>query len=379
MKIVHVIIGLQVGGAELMLLKLLQASDRSRFDPTVIALMAGGEVAERIAALDVPVHHLGLRSIAHTPATLLRLHRLARALRCDLVQGWMYHGNIAASLLARWTPQPPALLWNIRHTLADPSLEKAATRALIRLGGRWSAGVHTVVHNAQVSVAQHAAQGFSRHNAVVIPNGFDTAVFRPDEAAGSALRRELGLPADAVLIGTLGRYHPLKGHADLLRAVTRLKPRTAPVHVLCAGRGLTAADTELSALLGGNEGRVHLLGQRDDPQRFLAGLDVFCLPSHGEGFPNALGEAMACGIPCVATDVGEVPVMLDDLGSVIPVGAPDKLARALDRLLDQEPAERRALGARCRERIVARYGLAAVAARYAELYTVAGATGRSDR
>jgi glycosyltransferase involved in cell wall biosynthesis len=379
MKIVHVIIGLHVGGAELMLLKLLQASDRTRFDPTVIALMDGGEVAERIGALGVPVHHLGLRSIGHTPGTLLRLRRLARALDPDVVQGWMYHGNVAASLLARWTPRAPGLVWNIRHTLADPRQEKAATRALIRLGGRWSGRVHTVVHNAQVSVAQHTAQGFRRENAVVIPNGFDTAVFRPDAGAGLALRRELDLPADAVLVGTLGRYHPVKGHGDFLRAVARLRPRSVPVHVLCAGRGLTAANADLRGLLTGCEGRVHLLGQRDDPQRFLAGLDVFCLPSRGEGFPNALGEAMACGVPCVATDVGEAAVMLEGLSQVVPIAAPAALAQALEHVLDLEPSARRALGARCRERIASRYGLAAVAARYAALYAAVGAAGHGMR
>lgn len=381
MKLVHVIIGLHVGGAELMLLKLLQGLDRSRFDSVVIALTEGGEVSARIAELGVPVHHLGLGSVWHLPVVLRRLHGLARDLAPDAVQGWMYHGNIAASLLARWSPHRPDLIWNIRHTLVDPSLEKPLTRAVIRLGGRWSSGASKVIHNARQSVAQHEDQGFAHGNAVVIPNGFDLDRFRPDATAGPALRAELGLPPESLLVGTLGRWHPLKGQAVFFQALGAVPPTPAPVHYLCAGRGLTADNADVAQLVAatGAADRVHLLGQRDEPQRFLAGLDVFCLPSRGEGFPNALGEAMACGVPCVATAAGEATLMLEGLQDTVPVDSPSDLAAALARMLATAAGQRRELGARGRDRIAERYGLAAITARYAELYTAGQAARKRDR
>ncbi len=370
MKLVHVIIGLHVGGAETMLLKLLQGLDRTRFEPVVVALMDGGEISDQIQALDIPVHHLGMKNLAGAPGTLLKLRRLARELEPDLIQGWMYHGNLAATRLARWAPGDPVLFWNIRHTMTEHAPEKMTTRALIRLGGRWSGQARQVVHNSHLSVGQHEGLGFGCENSLVIPNGFDLEAFRPDADAGSKLRSELGLAADTVLVGTLGRHHPIKGLADFLMALAAMESVPPTAHFLCAGRDVTAQNAELKSLVvqTGFADRVHLLGPRSDAPEFLAGLDLFCLPSRAEGFPNALGEAMACGLPCVATDVGEATIMLEGLCDTVPPNSPAKLAVALDNMLAMPPEGRRALGTQCRERMAERYRLAAIVTLYEDMY-----------
>ena len=285
----------------------------------------------------------------------------------------MYHGNLAATRLAKRAPRHPALYWNIRHTMTEHAREKFLTRALIRLGGRWSGQARKVVHNAQASVAQHEAKGYSRHNALVIPNGFDLEKFKPDTQAGTALRAELGLGPETVLVGTLGRHHPIKGQDDFLAALAQLRTlgtADGAVHFLCAGRGMAPQNGALMALVEktGCAERIHLLDERHDTPHFLAGLDVFCLPSRGEGFPNALGEAMACGVPCVATDVGEATIMLEDLGPTVPPKSPPALAGALREMLALTAADRRALGEKCRQRIADRYLLASITERYQDMY-----------
>jgi glycosyltransferase involved in cell wall biosynthesis len=369
MKVVHVITGLQVGGAETMLYKLLATMDREAFPPTVLSLMAGGEIRPLIEAAGIPVHDLGMKPGLPSVGQVLRMRRLARKLKPDLVQGWMYHGNLIASLLARFAPGPTRLLWNIRHSLPDLRHEKRGTRLVIRLGALGSRGVDRIIYNSAISKQHHARLGYAAGKAEMIPNGFDMDRFRPSPAAAAELRAELGLPRHTLLIGVAGRRHPIKGHDQFLKAAALLQAAGEDCHFVLAGRGVTAEDAVLRELTSGALAtQVHLLGPREDMPSFLAALDLLCVPSLGEGFPNVLGEAMACGVPCVATDVGECRVIVGDTGRIVPPGDPAALSRALAELLRLGPAARADLGQRCRIRIRENYSLEKIAARYADLY-----------
>lgn len=375
MRVMHVIIGLHVGGAEMMLLKLLRHLDRSQFENQVVALTDGGSVADSIRALDIPVHHLGLGGVENAAAVLWRLRKLSRHLAPTVIQGWMYHGNIAATLAARWSPGTPTLYWNIRHSLSDPGREKFLTRRLIELGGRWSDQPCKVLHNSEISIEQHARAGFNRDNALMVPNGFDLEAFAPRDGQRARLRADLGLEADTPLVGTLGRHHPMKGQEDFIRAAAVVAAQFPAAHFVMAGRGVTPETASLGSLVtkSGLTGRVHLIGSQAQPANYLAGLDVFCLSStHGEGFPNVLGEAMACGVPCVTTEVAEAPRIVGQWGEVVPVADPPALAKALGRMLAKDDGSRRELGLAARESIRARYEISDITARYAEIYSAAG-------
>jgi glycosyltransferase involved in cell wall biosynthesis len=365
-----VITDLKVGGAEIMLLKLVEAMDRQRFAPQVASLLTGGELAAPLRAAGVPVHELGARQGSVSPAAAWRLLRLARKLRPTHVQGWMYHGNLAAALVVAVAPGSVRQFWNVRQTLEDIGREAPLTRKVIGLGGRFSGRPEAVIYNAAVSRDQHLALGYRAANARLVPNGFDLDRFRPDPQAPGALRRELGLAPDTRLVGVLARHHPAKGHANFLAAGALLAARRPDLHLLCAGRGVTPENEDLRRDVDRPElaGRIHLLGPRADTPRLLAGLDLLVVPSVWEGFPNVLGEALACGTPCVATDVGESGTILADLGPVVPPNDPPALAAAMDRVLDQPSAAREATGRRGRDRVAERYSLAAVARLYEELY-----------
>lgn len=371
MRVVHVITGLQVGGAESMLVKLLAGMDRDRFDPAVVSLMSGGPNRDALADLGVPVHELGMRSRFPGPGALSRLAGLAGDLDPRVVQGWMYHGNLAATWLASRAPSRNDLYWNIRHSVDDLGDEKALTRLVIRLGARLSNRPAAMVCNSGVSLEQHAALGYRRDGLVMIPNGFDLDRFRPDPGARAAIRAELDVPADAPLVGMVARRHPMKGHADFLQMAALVRAEHPEAFFLLAGRGLEAPDRELADLVaaGGLEDAVRMTGSRPDVPAVMAALDVFVMPSvYGEGFPNVLGEAMACGVPCVTTDVGDAAVVVDDPEAVVARGDAPAMARAVGARLGLGGGERADLARRCRESVRARFALPAICRRYENLY-----------
>lgn len=374
MKVVHVITGLHVGGAESMLFKLLTSMDPERFSSSVISLLPGGETRARIEDAGLPVYDIGMKRGLPTPASIMALRKLARQLRPDVIQGWMYHGNLAGSLMVRFAPGRPRVYWNIRHSVAELRQEKLSTRLAIKLGSRMSGHPEKIICNSSVSLDQHALLGYRLDKGLMIPNGFDAEVFKPSKTARNVLGAELGIPEDALLVGVAARRHPMKGHDEFLQAAGMLKPMDCPVHFLLVGRGVTPADDRLRELADadGLAGRVHLLGQRDDMPGFFAGLDLLCVPSlFGEGFPNVLGEAMACGVPCLATDVGESREIVGSTGLIVAPGDVSELAEGIHVILGGEEEMKQARILACRDRILDNYSLGKIAGLYEDLYSLA--------
>ncbi len=378
-RVLHVISALTVGGAEVMLHSLLSRMDTERFEPLVISLAEGGPMRRRIKELGVPVHDLGMRpGLSATPAVMRRLVRLTRDFRPDVVQGWMYYGNLAAvAAAASCLPRRVPVVWGVHHSLNDLGLEKRSTAAAIRLGARLSTLPKRILYVSGVSASQHEALGYRSDSRVIIPNGFDCDKLRPDAEAYASVRAELGLGPATLLIGSFARYHPMKDHANFLAAASMLVERDPQIRFLLAGRGVDASNKELAARISAPElrGRVYLLGERDDVPRLAAALDVASTSSAwGEAFPIAIGEAMACGVPCVVTDVGDSAWLLGETGRVVPPRDSAALAGAWQDVLRMGKKERVALGARARGRIRYNFSLPEVVRRYEELYAgLAGA------
>jgi glycosyltransferase involved in cell wall biosynthesis len=378
-RIAHVIPALATGGAQAMLAKLLEAGVGGP-DQLVVALRPGGGAWPRVAATGVELHDLGLRPGEISPMALGRLSVLLRRWRPDLVHGWMYHGNLAALLGAGLGARRAAVLWNIRHSLHDLAHEKTGTRAVIRIGAHLSRLVAAVVYNAQVSADQHSTLGYTGRRIEVIPNGFDTDRFRPDPEARARWRARLGLGSGTHLIGHVARYHPMKDHAGLIRAAGQLVSQGRDLFLVMVGEDVTPQNQELSVALraAGIGHRAALLGERSDIPEILAALDVAVLCSAwGEGFPNVLGEAMACGVPCVATDVGDCGRLMAADGALVPPRDGAALAEAMARLLDLPASARGELGAAGRSRIVDEFALPRIAERYTELYRRIALSGRN--
>jgi glycosyltransferase involved in cell wall biosynthesis len=363
-KVVFAVSGLMTGGAEMMLYKLLQHLAPERLQPLVISLGRLGRPAALMARSGVEVIGLGLDvSPLALPRELRRAHDIVRKFQPDLISGWMYHGNLLAWALGRRAGTP--LIWNIRQTL-NLKGEKWQTRRVIRAGALLSKAPRRILYVSRLASEQHAAVGYSQRLCAVVPNGFDLDVFQRDDAHRRRIRAELAVSDSTRVIGHLGRYHPMKDQLGLIAAARRVLAQEDDVLFVLAGAGISD-NPRLAAAVRGNgmQAKIRLLGETDCPQALLSACDLFCLPSAwGEGFPNVVGEAMACELPCVVTQVGEGPAIVGETGLAVDPGDPEALAQALLQLVRLECAERTQLGRLARDRIAQNFSLSRVATLY---------------
>jgi glycosyltransferase involved in cell wall biosynthesis len=339
-------------------------------------------LAAQAAALRVPIFTLGLPQGDWHVAALWRLGRVLRAASPELLQGWMYHGNLTATIGSWMLARRPPVLWNVRHSMHDLALEKPLTRLILRLSSRLSRLPRAIIYNSRLSAAQHARLGFDASRAVVIPNGFDGTHFRPQPEAGARLRRELGIDPARTVIGLIARDHPMKDPGNLVRAAALLQARGRAVHLVVIGRGLDESNRDLCAVVreSGIGAHVSLLGERTDVPALVAGFDIAALCSAwGEGFPNVLGEAMASGVPCVATDVGDCSWVVGPHGTIVPPRQSEAMATALARLIDLGGDARHQLGLAGRARILQQFSLQEVVRQYEALHRSVSAAHASRR
>ncbi len=368
----HVITGLTTGGAEMMLLKLLSENkNKGNWEPIVVSPMDEGTIGPRISELGIPVYCLSMRPPVPNPVRAFYLISITRKFRPQIIQGWMYHGNLMASFARVFLGTPVPVFWNIRQSLEDVASYGQRTAIIIRLGALLSRCPTAIIYNSQTGARGHCAFGYRNGIEVVIPNGIDCQTFHPDEAARRQVRGQLGVDDNAILVGLIARYHPMKDHAGYLRAASLVMQAHPEARFLLAGKGLTSDGPTIMKLIAKLqlEGRIFLLGERSDIPRLTAALDIACSASAwGEGFSNAIAEAMACGAPCVVTDVGDSAQIVAETGLIVPPQEPEELARAISYLIEVGPEHRRRLGAASRRHIQSEFSLSKIAFRYDDLY-----------
>ena len=354
----------------MMLYKLLAETDRTRFEPVVVSLMDSGALRERIEALGVAVHTVGMKPELPTPLDFWRLIRLTRRLRPDLIVGWMYHSCLAVQLASIFSSRRARVLWSIHYSSSSLTDEKWLTALVIKACAFLSRLPSKIIFVSRDGQSKHKPLGFSTENSCVIPNGIDTKTFIPSLEARASLRSELGLADDALIIGMVSRYHPMKDHANFLRAAALLLKTHPETHFLLVGRAVDDANQELRRLIQELKlgHRTHLLGERHDVPRLAAALDVFSLSSYCESFPNVIGEAMACAVPCVVTDVGDAAWIVGDTGRVVPPRDLNALAEAWAEMLNLGMDGRAALGRAALSRVGEYFPVKAVVQHYETLY-----------
>lgn len=376
MNILHVITGLNVGGAETMLAKLLEYQNKAGcgLRNTVVSLAAPGAIADRVRA-QAKLETVAMREGVPSASAAWRLARIARRIDPDLVIGWMHHGNLAASFARSMLGGKRPLIWNVRHSVADIREEKPLTRIVLRLGAALSRSPDAILYNSSVAAMQYEGLGYDPARAMVLPNGFDCDRHRPRDGAHQALRARHGVAPEATLVGMVARLHPMKDTGTLVEAVKRARGQGADIHLLLCGRGMESPPPELARALAGAvpEDRLTLVGQSADLADWMPGLDFLVLPSAwGEGFPNTLAEAMASGVPCITTDVGDSGWIVGETGRVVEPRDAGAMAAALVDLIGMGAEERRRLGEAARTRVVENFALEQVGARITSLYAEIG-------
>lgn len=368
LRVLHVITGLGQGGAESVLFRLATYPEAG-VEHTVISLTDEGIYGERLRAAGVAVRALGMKRGRVTLGGFMELRRLIADARPDAVQTWMYHADLIGGLAARLAGVR-AIAWGIRNSGEHLERSSRSARLVLRACALLSGRVpKAIVCAAQKAAQRHADKGYRRDRLVVISNGYDLSRYTPDAAARARARAEWGVVGDAPVIGCVARWDPLKDHANLLRAVAALvrDGRDAGLRCVLIGRGMTADNPELGALIDrlGLRERLVLAGPSDDVLAAMNGLDLHVLSSCAEGFPNVVAEAMACGVYCVVTDVGDAAYIVGDTGVVVPAEQAEALARGIETALREVAARgRERAGEPARARVLEHFDLARMVQSY---------------
>jgi glycosyltransferase involved in cell wall biosynthesis len=370
MKIVHIIIGLNIGGAELMLKRVIEShSEYSDIQHTVISLTNHGPVGRQLVDSGFSVYSLGISSFLNIPSRFIKLRKLLIQLQPDIVQTWMYHADLLGSLAA-WSSGFSRILWNVRST----DILKGGSKAtiVIRKICAWLSGFLplAIVCAANASRIEHEAVGYTSGKMLVIPNGFELNKSATSGNTHTSIRDEFGIDKTCKVILSVGRYSEVKDHKNFIKAAGLISMLLEDVKFLLVGRDLTEDNKEIVSMIkfSGITDSVFLLGEREDISKCMRESDVFCMHSKTEGFPNVLGEAMATGLPCVATDVGDAAYLLGNPEWVVPPSSPEVMAEKLYQLLSLSTHERKDLGLSLTLRIKKKFTMKQTSQRYLDLY-----------
>lgn len=353
-RIVHLIPNLALGGAERTLQNLILSNRRHDIEHIVVTLIGGGIIAEKLRERNIRVFEFVLSKNIKSGKSLYRLLRTIGTLDPDFLFGWMYHANIFALIAHKLIRGRTKLIWNIRHSIYRFSDEKHTTALMIKLGSLLSRFPDLIVYNSNTSATLHEKIGYAKGASVVIHNGIDCDDFRPDSNARIRLLERIQKPEDTRLVGIVGRYHPAKDYRTFVSAAAMLMKMQSRVHFVMIGRGLEKTNSDLMGSLQelGVCDHFSLLGEIENVKRLMPGFDVCVSSSVSEAFPNVVAESMACGVPCVVTDVGDSSNIVGDIGFTVPARNPSALAQAINELLSLSNTEVERLSKAARNRIL---------------------------
>jgi len=354
-------------GAERQLCELVRNMDRARFEIHVVVFYdpgsyIGSDLESEITALPhVTLHSLHKRrGPAGFLTALPRLLALIRRTKPEILHGYM-DGNLPVLLMGCLLGK--RTVWGIRRSNSD--LSKLNRRSL-RLGAvmaRLSRYADLIIFNSEAGRITHERIGMRGRRAQVIPNGFDITRFSPNPAEGSAQRQAWGVPADAPLIGIVGRLAPVKDHPTFLKAAARLHQELPTAMFVCVGSGPADYTESMKALAESLGIADHVLWPGGCEQMSAAynALSLLVLSSTAEGFPNVIGEAMACGVPCVTTRVGDAALLVGDTGEITDASDDAAIAAAVSRILQESPEARAARSQAVRARICTTFSVQSLA------------------
>ncbi|MBA4317008.1 MAG: hypothetical protein C0412_01265 [Flavobacterium sp.] len=368
-EIIHVITNLSTGGAEFMLYKLLRQSASLRKKSGIVTLMSAGAIGKKIQKLGVPVYELNMPRGRFDFLAFLTLCKILRRISPKYVQTWMYHSDLLGGLAA-YIAGCRNVIWGIHHSDLSFASNKASTVFTAKLCALLSNFVPSKIVSCSLHAKFiHEKIGYCSKKIVVIPNGFELDIFKPDPLAKPSLLKELGLSHNTVIVSLIGRFNPQKDHENFCRAASLVLKKHPDCHFVFCGSDVDPSNEVLIKYLAQNSilENSHLLGVREDMPRISAAADICVSSSCGEAFPLVVGEAMACETPCVVTDVGDSAYIVGETGFVVPPKSPERLAQAIIRMIEIGLEQRRQLGVAARKRVEENFSIRVVTEQYERL------------
>lgn len=356
-KVAFLARSLGFGGAERQLVTLAHGLVSRGWDITVLMLYSGGPLEADLHKAGVRVEALGKRRRYEFFRVLFRLWSWLRRARPDILHGYLTVPNII-STISGWLFPSLRIAWGVRASEIDLEAYDRFTAWTERVAALFARRADLIIANSYAGGMHCRDTGYPRDRLIVISNGVDTARFRPDPIGRSRLRKEwLVSPAECV-VGLIARVDPMKGYEVFLRAISR--SRDHRLRFICVGEKSGGLYDQLAAMISrlGISDRLLWLSPRYELTSLYSALDILCSSSiYGEGFSNVVAEAMACGVPCVVTNVGDSTRIVGATGEIVPPGNPDALARGWSRMHARLEADSEGVKDACRDRIISEFSL----------------------
>lgn len=369
-RVLHVITGLHVGGAEMMLLKLLQSQAKgNKYQSIVLSIQAHGELEGEVRRCCENVISLDIRAPYKALFNIPKVLQLVREFKPEVTQGWLYHGNLLSSLLKFTVNRRSTLVWNIRSSAQVRS--GLSTRFVRWWCIKLSSYPAQIVYNSLRGYQYHKSIGYCTKSTSIIANGVNTEVFYPNFKMRDTFRASNGIPDDAMVVGIAGSLRTEKNYPLFFKLAVNALEKFPDTVFIAAGRGVVESNPSLTSVRFSKALRKNLmlLGEVRDMTGYMNALDVFVLTSDTEGFPNVVAEAMACGKPCVVTNAGDCKMLVEGRGEVVPIGDLNALVSSLSLLLNLSPKELNDIGDTSRKHIQDNFQMTRISQYYDDLYS----------
>lgn len=371
--ITHIITGLGNGGAEMMLFKLLENIDRSKYNIKVISMMDKGIMGDKIEKLGVEVYCLNIKRGLGSFFNFSAINRAVNIIKdADIVQTWMYHADLFGLVTSK-IAGVDKVIWGIRRANLDYKQNRKALIIIAKINAFLSRSkrVYRIISCSKKASEVHTRYGYKGDKIITIPNGFNLSMFKEIENSRMILEEELGLNGSDRIVCHVGRWNAMKDYQTLVKCIKLTLERNKDIKFVLCGTDIDESNYELKELIIENDidlNRIYLLGRRDDIPIIMSASDILVLSSVGEGFPNVIGESMACKTPCVVTDVGDCAFIVDEYGKVVEKQNYVGLSDSILYMINMEKQDLNKLGADCRNRILNNFDIHNIVSMYEDLY-----------
>lgn len=363
-RIIHIINSLHSGGAENMLYKIIKHSDKEEYYHEIIVLRSGGILSQKITKQGVKIHNLS----THNGNIFKQIRKSIDIMKhFDIVNTWLYHSDFYGFIIGKLILKKK-LIWNIRHSNLDKNANKAKTLMIVKINSLLSRYVDYITYNSKEAIIKHKKVGYADKNSILVLNGFEMDKYNYSLSDRINVRKSLDIDLNENVFITVGRWNIQKDYFTLIESLNLLKNDNIDFKMLMVGNKLDINNEELVNIIDkyNLNNNILLLGRRDDIPQILSSSDIYISSSLGESFSNTIGEAMACELPCVVTDVGESRNIVGDYGKVVNSKDYTGLKDAIYSMINLP--ELRIMGKQARKRIKTNYDINNIVKLYEKLY-----------